>query len=49
MYVDLNHDELYVRFADVWPDVLAFIRSGRFSSGANRTPPSGDPFAVIRK
>ena len=45
LYVDLNHDELYARFAEVWPDVLAFIRTGRFSSAANRTPPSGDPFA----
>lgn len=49
MYVNLNHEELYVRFAEVWPDVLAFIRSGRFSSVANRTPPSGDPFAPSRR
>jgi hypothetical protein len=49
MYVNLNHDELYVRFADVWPDVLSFIRGGRFSSAANRTPPSGDPFAPVRR
>ena len=46
MYVNLNHDELYVRFADVWPEVLAFIRTGRFSTTANRTPPSGDPFST---
>ena len=46
MYVDLNHDELYVRFAEVWPDVLAFIRTGRFSNAANRAPPGGDPFAT---
>ena len=45
MYVDLNHDDLYVRFAQVWPEVLAFIRTGRFSSVAGRTPPSGDPLA----
>jgi len=49
MYVKFNHDEMYVHFAEVWPDVLAFIRSGRFSSAANRTPPSGDPFAAIRR
>jgi len=49
MYVNLNHEELYVRFAEVWPDVLAFIRSGRFSSAANRTPPSGDPFGASRR
>jgi hypothetical protein len=46
VYVNLNHDELYVRFAEVWPDALAFIRTGRFSTAANRTPPTGDPFAV---
>jgi hypothetical protein len=45
-YVDLNHDELYRRFAAVWPEALAFIRTGQFSSAANRTPPRGDPFAT---
>ena len=48
-FVDLNHDELYRRFAEVWPDVLSFIRTGRFSNAANRTPPSGDPFATGRR
>jgi hypothetical protein len=46
MYVNLNHDELYVRFADVWPEVLSFIRTGRFTTAANRAPPQGDPFAL---
>jgi len=45
-YVDLNHDELYRRFAEVWPEVLAFIRSGRFTGTASRTPPGDDPFAM---
>ncbi len=45
IYLDMNHDELYVRFAEVWPEVLAFIRAGRFSTAANRTPPRGDPLA----
>jgi hypothetical protein len=45
IYVPLNHDELYVRFADVWPELLAFIRSGRFTSAATRTPPTGDALA----
>jgi hypothetical protein len=40
MYVPMNHDELYNRFAEVWPELLAFIRTGRFSSGANRTAPA---------
>jgi hypothetical protein len=46
IYVAFNHDELYVRFADVWPDVLAFIRTARFSNTASRAPPTGDPFAA---
>jgi hypothetical protein len=45
LYLEMNHDEVYVRFAEVWPELLAFIRAGRFSSTANRTPPSGDPLA----
>jgi hypothetical protein len=50
MYVDMNHDELYVRFAEVWPEVLPFIRTGQFTSTANRAPPAGDRFAPkVRK
>jgi hypothetical protein len=40
MYVPLNHDELYIQFTEVWPELLTFIRTGRFSSAANRTPPA---------
>lgn len=47
-YVALNHDELYERFAQVWPDVLAFIRTGRFTSAIARTPPHGDPLSDAR-
>jgi hypothetical protein len=39
LYLPMNHDELYVRFAEVWPELVTFIRTGRFSAGANRTPP----------
>jgi hypothetical protein len=42
LYLDMNHDELYVRFAEVWPDLLSFIRTGRFTSSADRTPPESD-------
>jgi hypothetical protein len=45
-YVAMNHDELYVRFAEIWPELLAFIRTGCFTRSANRTPPPGDPPAV---
>jgi hypothetical protein len=48
LYLAMNHDELYLRFAEVWPELLAFIRTGRFTSNANRTPPAGDPLAGQR-
>jgi len=48
LYVQMNHDDLYVRFKEVWPELLSFIRAGRFTSAANRTPPSGDPLADAR-
>jgi hypothetical protein len=49
LYLPMNHDELYRRFADVWPEILTFIRTGRFTSQATRTPPTGDPLAGIRR
>ena len=47
-YVDFSHDELYEHFDEVWPQLLAFIRTGRFTNDMNRTPPSGDPFSRRR-
>ena len=44
----LSHDEMYERFDEIWPEVLAFMRSGRFSDEMSRTPPDGDPFARRR-
>jgi hypothetical protein len=41
-YIALSHDELYARFAEVWPEIRSFIRTGQFSPSANRTPPAGD-------
>jgi hypothetical protein len=41
-YVAMNHNELYPRFAEVWPEVRSFIRSGRFTPAANRRPPAAD-------
>jgi len=46
LYLPMNHDELYLRFAEVWPELLTFIRTGRFTDAARRTPPSGDPLAA---
>jgi hypothetical protein len=42
-FVPFSHDDMYRRFPDVWPEVKAFIRSGRFTDDAARTPPVGDP------
>jgi hypothetical protein len=42
LYVALNHTELYTHFSAVWPDVRSFIRTGRFTPSANRTPPDLD-------
>lgn len=42
IFLGLNHGEMYSRFADIWPEVRAFIHSGRFSASAARTPPEPD-------
>jgi hypothetical protein len=39
-YVAMRHDELYSRFVDIWPDVEAFTRDGRFTAQAARIAPS---------
>jgi hypothetical protein len=41
-FMPFSHDDMYRRFPDVWPEVKAFIRSGRFTGDATRTPPAGD-------
>jgi hypothetical protein len=41
LYAALDHEQLYTRFSDVWPEVLAFIRGGHFSESARRTLPAG--------
>jgi hypothetical protein len=46
LYLSMDHDELYQRFAEVWPELLAFIRNGQFTNSANRTPPVGDPLSA---
>jgi hypothetical protein len=48
-YLPMNHTDLYARFADVWPDVRAFILTGRFSAGANRTPPPDGALTAVRR
>ena len=48
VYIDMNHDELYDRFPRVVPEVVHFIRNGRFSAAADRTPPVRDSTRVPR-
>ena len=45
LYLAMDHDDVYARFAELWPELIAFIRTGRFTDAANRTPPAGDPLA----
>ncbi|HVL68252.1 MAG TPA: hypothetical protein VM364_13400 [Vicinamibacterales bacterium] len=40
LFIPLDHSELYTRFREVWPEVRTFIRDGRFSAAADRTPPT---------
>ena len=42
-YVAYSHDELYTHFGEVLPEILAFMRDGRFTARANRVAPSGNP------
>lgn len=39
MFAAVNHNELYTRFGEIWPELRAFIRDGRFSATAGRTAP----------
>ena len=32
----------FPRFGEIWPEVRAFIRTGRFTAGASRMPPASD-------
>jgi len=44
-FISKNHDQMYQHFSEVLPEVLTFIRTGRFSSAAVRQPPAIDPLA----
>ena len=47
-YLAMNHDELYVRFTDVWREVITFVRTGRFSHAEDRTAPVDDASSARR-
>jgi hypothetical protein len=40
LFVAMSHDQLYARFAEVWPEVRAFMRTGQFTPSADRSPPT---------
>ena len=48
-YVDLNHDEMYTQFPRILPDLLRFIRSGRFGDTLRRVPPARDSLKVPKQ
>jgi hypothetical protein len=48
LYLAMDHGAVYGRFAEVWPDLLAFIRTGRFTSAADRTPPAVEDIGAGR-
>jgi len=48
MYVAMNHDQLYEHFPELLPELLTFLRTGRFTAGANRQPPADDVLARRR-
>jgi len=48
-YVAMNHNELYAHFAEVWPEVRSFIRTGHFTPAANRRPPAADVPVDVRQ
>ena len=45
IYLDMNHDDLYKRFAELTPQLLSFMRTGRFTAEASRVPPATDPLS----
>lgn len=44
LYTWLDHDDMYERFDVVGPEIFNFIKNGRFSEQARRTPYDSDPF-----
>lgn len=48
IFAAVDHSELYTRFGEIWPELRAFIRDGRFSATAERTPPGHDALSATR-
>jgi hypothetical protein len=48
-FVPFDHDDMYRRFADLWPDLRTFIHTGRFTPDAIRMPPAADPLLAAQQ
>ena len=44
IYVWLDHDEMYISFDEVGPELIRFLEEGRFKEDARRVPFDRDPF-----
>ncbi|MCE9598714.1 MAG: hypothetical protein K8S54_12160 [Spirochaetia bacterium] len=42
IYIQMTHDEMYVKFAELVPEIQHFISRKKFSPTADRRPPVGD-------
>lgn len=49
IFVAVNHNQLYPRFGEIWPELHAFIRDGRFSAAADRNAPTRDVLAASKR
>lgn len=43
-YTWVNHDEMYLNFETIGPELLYFFENGRFTEGAQREPSELDPW-----
>jgi len=42
-YASVNHDEMYTHIEKVGPEIMSFIKTGKFGEKANRTAPNSNP------
>jgi hypothetical protein len=45
-YIWANHDDMYVQYEGIVPEVFYFIKHGHFSSAVKRKPVDADPFVL---
>lgn len=49
IFTRLNHDEMYVTFSEIGADMMAFIRTGKFTFAARRVAFDWDPFKKYKE